>query len=267
MNTTTKLRIGMGALMLALAPAATLAQNSPTFTWRSAGDNAFLSHQRSAVVSPDGTTLYTASQDNTLKIYDVATGRLKRTLVGSGNQMACIALSHDGRQVVAGGSVALGRYAIFQPLADVWNTADYSHIETLKASGDFSTAVAFSADDKTIALATESFSSSDSVFHAQMQTCRAADGAALKTFVPLISSIDEITYAKDGKTLVAVGQNDVTVPHGTAETPTAEIWDPVAAVRKTTVKTKMNYVFSARFSPDGKQLALGGATLKSCVEL
>ncbi len=272
MNTITNLRLGMSALMLALVPTATLAQTASTFAWRSAGDNAFLSHQRSAVVSPDGKTLYTSSQDNTLKVYDVATGRLMRTLVGSGNDLACIALSHDGKTIAAGGGIYLGRYGFYQPVADVWSAADYHHIETLNTTGETSTALAFSADDKTLAWATEDFSSSTHVFQATLLTYRVSDGTLLKTFTPAIGEVDEIAYAKDGKTLVAAGQRDAIDAKTSLLTsiPVAEIWDPVAATRKTTVKTRMNFILSARFSPDGTQLALGGGggtNPNACIEI
>ena len=122
--------------------------------------------------------------------------------------------------------------------------------------------IAFSPDDKHIAWATDDFSSSTHVDQAAMMTYRASDSVLLKTFTPAIGEVDEIAYAKDGRTLVAVGQLAVIDPTTGIETwtPTAEIWDPVAAVRKTSIKTKLSYIQAVRFSPNGQSIAYVEAT-------
>jgi WD40 repeat protein len=60
----------------------------------------------SAAFSPDGTRVVTASQDTTLKLWDVATGRLIRTFVRHSNdgliRVVAVAFSPDGTRVVSG---------------------------------------------------------------------------------------------------------------------------------------------------------------------
>lgn len=58
---------------------------------------------RSIAFSPDGRTLTSASQDETLKLWDITDGRLLRTLAGHVNAVEGIAYSPDGDTLAAGG--------------------------------------------------------------------------------------------------------------------------------------------------------------------
>ncbi len=257
MQTTKTTLIGLGAMLLSMNLAQ--AQTSPSYTWRSGGDFAFLSHYCCAATSPDGTILVTASQDNTLKVWDVASGRLVRTLVGSGNSLQCVTFSPDGKMIAVGGATALTNYGAFQAEADVWSAGDFHHIQTVTSTDWNSTAIAFSPDSKAFALATAQFSSSDHVDHATIETFRVSDGVSLHKFIPAISDVCEMTYMKDGKTLIAAGNNNTIIPHGTQVTPTAEMWDPTTATLKNSIKTKLDYLQALRLSPDGTTIALGGS--------
>jgi WD40 repeat protein len=53
-------------------------------------------------ISPDGRILVSPSDDNTIKMWDLATGRPVRTLTGHSGPIRSIAFSPDGRRLVSG---------------------------------------------------------------------------------------------------------------------------------------------------------------------
>ncbi len=56
----------------------------------------------SVAISPDGRTIVSGSGDNTIKIWDLATGRLKATLTGHSYSVYSVAISPDGSTLVSG---------------------------------------------------------------------------------------------------------------------------------------------------------------------
>src|SRR5438067_8919508 len=53
--------------------------------------------------SPDGKRVASASKDQTVKIWDAASGRLLHTLRGHSNQVLRLAFSPDGARIASGG--------------------------------------------------------------------------------------------------------------------------------------------------------------------
>ena len=56
----------------------------------------------SVAISPDGQTICSGGDDNNIKVWDLATGRLKATLTGHREWVGSVAISPDGRTVVSG---------------------------------------------------------------------------------------------------------------------------------------------------------------------
>src|SRR5438270_132517 len=52
---------------------------------------------RGVAYTPDGTLLASGSFDGTVKLWDVATGRERRTIEAHGNGVQCLAVSPDGQ--------------------------------------------------------------------------------------------------------------------------------------------------------------------------
>src|ERR1051326_7849700 len=65
-------------------------------------------------VSPDGRFLVSGSTDNSLKVWDLASGNVLRTLYGHTGAVLTAAISRDGRLIASGGQDATVR---------VWNVA------------------------------------------------------------------------------------------------------------------------------------------------
>jgi len=77
----------------------------------------------SIALSPDGARLLTGSPDNTVKLWDLATGALLRTFEG---QTGPVAFSSDGTRVLSGGS----REGI-----RLWDAATGALVGTFEKSG------------------------------------------------------------------------------------------------------------------------------------
>ena len=62
---------------------------------------------KSIAFSPDGRWLVSASYDTTAKVWDIASGRLLRTLPGHTSLVLAVAVAPDGRKIVSSGGKAL----------------------------------------------------------------------------------------------------------------------------------------------------------------
>src|SRR5439155_840419 len=95
--------------------------------------------------APDGQTLATASADQTVQLWEVATGQEQATLQANAGEIRSVAWSPDGQTLAAGtryGSVKIWRLSTRQELAtlpghlgDVWSVAFAPDGKTL-VSGD-----------------------------------------------------------------------------------------------------------------------------------
>lgn len=92
--------------------------------------------------SPDGTTLATGSNDQTVKLWDLATHRERMTLVGLSNYVESIAYSPDGRALAAVG---------FAGELVIWELSSGKVLRSWKGEGSRGRHVRFSPDGRRIA--------------------------------------------------------------------------------------------------------------------
>ena len=116
------------------------------FVQDSLAQTTLVGHRRdvtSVAFSSDGTILASGSEDDTIKLWDVATGRNIATLEGHTDYVTSVAFSHDGKLLASGSE---------DETVKLWDVATHTNTATLEGHTGEVLSVAFSHDGKTLAL-------------------------------------------------------------------------------------------------------------------
>ncbi len=105
---------------------------------------AIANHPSASVIaiSPDSRTLVSGGDDKAIEVWDIATGKLQKTLQSDSGKIRSLAISPDGKTVVSGSPDRMVR---------IWNLTTGKRQAILKGHKYDVTAVAISEDGKTIA--------------------------------------------------------------------------------------------------------------------
>ena len=95
----------------------------------------------SVAISPDGETIVSGSEDNSLKIWNLETGELVRTIEGHSDWVWSVAISPDGETIVSGS---------YDKSLKIWNLKTGELVRTLEGHSDWIWSVAISPDGETI---------------------------------------------------------------------------------------------------------------------
>ena len=92
-------------------------------------------------VTPDGKRAVSASEDQTLKVWDLASGRELRTLTGHSDSVTAVAVTPDGQRAIS---------ASKDQTLKVWDLASGRELRTLTGHSDSVKAVAVTPDGRTV---------------------------------------------------------------------------------------------------------------------
>jgi WD40 repeat protein/3',5'-cyclic AMP phosphodiesterase CpdA len=176
--------------------------------------------------SPHGTLLASASNDETVRVWDVDTGALRAILSGHEGSVYTVAFSPDSTLLAT---------AAHDHSARVWDAATGELRATLTRHEGPVSAVAFSPDGTLLATA-----SSD-------RTARvwdAATGMPRSTLTGHEGPVQAVAFSPDG-TLLATASSDRT----------ARVWDAATGTPRTTLTGHDDALRALAFSPDGALLA------------
>jgi WD40 repeat protein len=191
-------------------------------------------------VSPDGKTLASGGEDQTIKLWDVATGQLRTTLRGHTVPIHGLSFSPRGDLLASCG------HRDFRPPGEVklWDLTAGKERATLVEGGRPGIGgLAFSPDGKTLAVGGGERDPGKGI----VQLWDACTGRFRRDLHGFPGTwVHSVAFAPDGRTLAAGGESFE-----------IQLWDPETGQARASLKGHTNQVSSVKFSPDGKTLASG----------
>jgi WD40 repeat protein len=178
--------------------------------------------------SPDGKTLATGSNDNTIKLWNIDSGKEIRTFQGHKAAVKSVSFSPDGKTLATGSN---------DTAIKLWNVDSGKEIRTLQGHKSFVLGLDFSPDGKMLATG-----SNDTA----IKLWNVDTGKEIHTFQGHKYTVLDVRFSPDGKTL-ATGGGDTTI----------RLWNVETGKEIRTFQGHQHIVLNVRFSPDGKTLATG----------
>jgi WD40 repeat protein len=181
-------------------------------------------------LSSDNRLMASASADNTIKLWEVKSGRELRTLPGHKGGAKCVAFTTDGKLLASGGNDKILR---------VWDVAAGTEFQSLGEHSAPVEAVAFSPDGRW--LASGSADNTAKLWDVE-------SGREMKSLIGHTDWITSVAFSPDGKWL-ATGSNDRTV----------RLWELGTDRNPRLLKKHTDRITALAFSGNGEWLASASA--------
>ena len=145
-------------------------------------------------LSGDGRLAVSASNDNTLMVWEVESGRELRALQGHTGYVASVTLSRDGRLAVS----ASGGFPFSDDTLKVWDVQTGRELRTLKGHSDGVNGVALSGDERLAVSA-----SADGT----LKVWEVKSGRELRTLQGHSASVNDVALSADGRLAVSASED------------------------------------------------------------
>ncbi|MCM3905577.1 MAG: caspase family protein [Pyrinomonadaceae bacterium] len=178
--------------------------------------------------SPDGRWLASASDDATVKLWDVATGRSFRTLTGHTQPVTCVVFSPDGRWLASSG---------WEGKVRLWDVATWKELRNLSDHVYGASALAFSHDGRWLASGDVD----------RVMLWEAATGRQSRVLRGHTDTVLGVAFSPDDRLLASAGYDH-----------TVKLWDLATGIETHTLIGNKDQVRAVAFSPNGEWLATGG---------
>lgn len=179
----------------------------------------------SVVLSPDGRTVIGGGANQTIKVWDIQTGRVIKTLSGHQDVVRWLILTRDGETLISGSG---------DRTIKIWDLQTGQVLQTLN-QGSAVWGLALSPDQKTLYSGGED---------GTLKMWQLSSGALLETIAAHSSQLCSIAVSPNGK-IVATASVDRTI----------KLWNAQTSTLIKTITGHTDAVRAVAFSPDGKTLA------------
>ncbi|NDJ76314.1 MAG: WD40 repeat domain-containing protein [Chloroflexi bacterium] len=189
---------------------------------------------REVAWSPDGTRLASASGDQTVRVWDTATGEQITVFEGHTASVSGVAWSPDGTQLASSSADQTVR---------VWDVASGTQRVVLEGHPYSVTSVVWSPDGTRLASTDFEFTTSHTV-----RLWDAASGTALAVLEGHTAGILKVAWSPDGARLATAADDN-----------TVRLWDAASGEPLALFEGHDGRVYSVKWSPDGTRLASASA--------
>ena len=209
-------------------------QNNNVFLWDTSTEELLWrgqhgEHVRSIVFSPDGQTIASGSADNTIRLWDAATGQIKNILTDHRDDVNRVVFTPDGSTLMSGSNDKTIR---------VWDFATGLQKQVLTGHSASIYSIALSPDGSTLM----SGSVDNAIYFWDIAT-----GERLEILTESVVGVDDIAFSPDNTIIASELGTDIL------------LWDIATGLQKQVLTGHTANVNSIVFSPDGDTLASGSS--------